>query len=205
MTRKERNDLSRARIIDVALREFGEKSYAEASINTICEQDGISKGNVYHYFTDKDTLYLSCVQECFDAIMAYVTAHLPPVGRGADRDLNAYFQVRQQFLAENPGYQGLFYQVSIAPPTHLREAVAKVRAEFDQFNINSFINILKKSKLRAGITLERVAEFHMAFQDTLLRSEQMRKATAQGLAAREGLSMQWLDVLLHGVISESDV
>lgn len=203
MTRKERNDLSRARIIDAALREFGEKSYAEASINTICEQDGISKGNVYHYFADKDTLYLACAQVCFDAIMSYLSANLPPVGQGVDYDLSAYFKVRQLFFEESPCYRGFFCQVSSTPPASLREALKEIRVPFDQFNIASFTAILKQAQLRPGVTLSEVAEIHMALQNALLSSEQMSRVAAGGVLARDALSFHWMDILLHGVIISS--
>lgn len=201
MKQEEKNRLMRAKIIDAALHEFGEKSYAEASINTICEQDGISKGNVYHYFTDKDTLYLACAQSCFDAILRHLRESLPPAGQGVDRDLSAYFKLRQRFFEDNPCYRGFFYQISSTPPFHLKEAVQEIRTPFDQFNIAAFTDVLKQAELRPGVTLSEVTEIHMALQNALLNSEQMRKVTADGVAAREALSLHWMDILLHGVIN----
>lgn len=202
MKQEEKNRLMRTKIIDAALREFSEKSYAEASVNTICDQNHISKGILYHYYENKDALYLACVEACFGAIMEHLSQNLPAVGQGADRDLSAYFEVRQRFLAENPSHQGLFYQVSIAPPYHLREAVAKTRAEFDRFNSDVFSAILQHTKLRPGVTLEEVAELHISLQNSLLGSERLRKATAEGVAAREALSLHWMDILLHGVVAQ---
>lgn len=201
MKQEEKNRLMRAKIIDAALREFGEKSFAEASVNTICDENHISKGILYHYYENKDALYLACVQACFEAIMEHLSQNLPAVGQGADRDLGVYFEIRQRFLAENPSYQGLFYQVSIAPPYHLREAVASARAEFDRFNSDTFAAILEHTKLRPGVTAEEMTEFHMALQNFLLGSERMREATKQGVDAREALSLHWMDILLHGVIA----
>ena len=54
MKQEERNRLKKEKILGAALREFGAKSFAEASVNTICGEDGISKGIIYHYYTDKD-------------------------------------------------------------------------------------------------------------------------------------------------------
>lgn len=47
-------------IITSALDIFGHASYQEGSINQIREKGQISKGIVYHYFRDKDELYLEC-------------------------------------------------------------------------------------------------------------------------------------------------
>ena len=53
MKREEKNNMTRQRIIDAALDEFGEKNYAEASLNTICTVGNISKGIIYQYYKDK--------------------------------------------------------------------------------------------------------------------------------------------------------
>ena len=59
MKRDEKNQQTRRRILDRALSEFSEKGYGGSSVNTICAVQGISKGIVYHYFENKDQLYLS--------------------------------------------------------------------------------------------------------------------------------------------------
>lgn len=72
MKRKEKNLQSRQRILEGALKEFSAKSYGEASLNNICNDNGMSKGIIYYYFKDKDELYLLCVKECFDALTSYL-------------------------------------------------------------------------------------------------------------------------------------
>lgn len=68
MRREERNALSKQKILEAALCEFGNNGYEKASLNTVCSACDISKGNIYHYFKDKDEIYLSCVKSCFDAL-----------------------------------------------------------------------------------------------------------------------------------------
>mgnify|MGYP002539826609 CR=1 FL=1 len=58
MKREEKNALSRQRILDAAMEEFSRNGYDGASLNTVCAEKGISKGIIYHYFKDKDELYL---------------------------------------------------------------------------------------------------------------------------------------------------
>lgn len=45
-------------IIRVAIEEFSNYSYSEASINQICKKGKIPKGSFYQYFPDKLTLYI---------------------------------------------------------------------------------------------------------------------------------------------------
>jgi AcrR family transcriptional regulator len=47
----------RARLVDEAIREFAERSYAEASLSQIVRRAGIAKGSLYQYFEDKLDLY----------------------------------------------------------------------------------------------------------------------------------------------------
>ena len=47
----------RDRIINSALREFSKNSYEKASTNTIVKNAGISKGALFHYFSNKQELY----------------------------------------------------------------------------------------------------------------------------------------------------
>lgn len=46
------------RIINAATKEFAEKGFLNASTNEIVKQAGISKGSLFHYFTNKKELYL---------------------------------------------------------------------------------------------------------------------------------------------------
>lgn len=47
----------RDRIINSALEEFSKNSFDKASTNNIVKNAGISKGLLYHYFTNKKSLY----------------------------------------------------------------------------------------------------------------------------------------------------
>ncbi|MFT4415936.1 TetR/AcrR family transcriptional regulator [Fredinandcohnia humi] len=48
----------RERILNAATKEFGEKGFGNASTNEIVMEAGISKGLLFHYFTNKKGLYL---------------------------------------------------------------------------------------------------------------------------------------------------
>lgn len=54
--RMPRGQETRERILSEALRLFGERGYARVSIEEIADAAGVTKGAVYHWFTDKDDL-----------------------------------------------------------------------------------------------------------------------------------------------------
>ena len=64
----------------------------------------ISKGIIYHYFKDKNELYLLCVEECFREVTAYLQEHTASSDGPAGKRLQDYFNARLRFFAENPLY-----------------------------------------------------------------------------------------------------
>lgn len=70
MRKEEKTRLRREKIITAALFEFATKGYKGFVINELCKVDGISKGVLYHNFSGKSDLYLTCVQESFEKALA---------------------------------------------------------------------------------------------------------------------------------------
>ena len=48
---------TRARLLDVALRLFAEKGYAQTSTREICVAAGVNAASIHYYFSDKAGLY----------------------------------------------------------------------------------------------------------------------------------------------------
>ncbi|MHB8850409.1 MAG: helix-turn-helix domain-containing protein, partial [Acidithiobacillus ferriphilus] len=48
----------RQRILAAAEKLFSDKAFDAVSMNAIALQAGISKANIYHYFPNKDALYI---------------------------------------------------------------------------------------------------------------------------------------------------
>ncbi|MDR2175471.1 MAG: TetR/AcrR family transcriptional regulator [Synergistaceae bacterium] len=64
IVRQERlDDAKRARLIDAAVEEFAERGFDAASYNKIIERSGLSKGTVYYYFDNKDSLLATVLEE----------------------------------------------------------------------------------------------------------------------------------------------
>jgi AcrR family transcriptional regulator len=63
----------RARLLDLGLSLFGERSYEEISIDDIAERAGMSKGLLYHYFKSKRGFYVATVRQAAKALVAHVT------------------------------------------------------------------------------------------------------------------------------------
>lgn len=61
--RKRQPDVTRARILEVAGREFVRCGYAASGLGGIVERAGLTKGALFHHFSDKRALGLAWVSE----------------------------------------------------------------------------------------------------------------------------------------------
>ena len=84
---------TRARLIAAARRAFGEKGYAEASMDDLTAQAGLTRGALYHHFGDKKGLLEAVILQ-IDSEMA---ARLEAISARAP-------SLWQAFLDENIGY-----------------------------------------------------------------------------------------------------
>lgn len=165
MKREEKTALSRQRILSAAMKEFSEKGYDGASLNTVCAEHNISKGIIYHYFKDKDELYISCVKECFDKLTACLRG-VPSSLNGTIEDrISSYFDARLRFFADNPLYMGIFAGACFNPIAALNDKIAEAKKEFDELNVSVLTELLKSVPLRNGLSVEMVVEDFRLYMD----------------------------------------
>jgi len=208
VTRKKKAALSRQGVIDAALEEFSNHGYQGASLNRVCQEKNISKGKIYHYFRDKDELYLVCVEECFDRLTAYLEV-LPETGElEIDKRLQIYFDARLNFFAENPIYLGVFRDVILNTPDHLKDKIVKIRRDFDTLNLKVFKSMLNQAPLREDLNIDGIVEFlkmymnffNMSFKD-VLSSDLSRE---EALKLHEERSHRQLNFMLYGILERGD-
>ena len=204
MKREEKNAMSRRKIMEAALQEFAVRGCDAASLNTICAENEISKGNVYHYFKDKDELYLLCVAECFDRLTDYMEDAVRELKGPVEERLSGYFDARLRFFVENPLCLGLFLQATLNTPSRLTSKVSASRARFAALNVAVLTGFLRDAKLRTGITLPQAVEsfrmymdyFNLYFKQALERDGD----EAEILRRHEEMCRRQLSIFLYGVI-----
>ena len=97
MKQEERTRITYEKILAGAIKEFGTKSYENASLNTICNENHIAKGLLYHNFKNKDDLYLQCVKICFHELVEYLRS-VPFSEENTIDSFKNLFQHRQIFF-----------------------------------------------------------------------------------------------------------
>jgi Transcriptional regulator len=65
MQREEKSERSRHAVLDSALRLFASQGYRATTMREIADEAGVSTGNVYHHFPDKETIFRELIDEYF--------------------------------------------------------------------------------------------------------------------------------------------
>jgi AcrR family transcriptional regulator len=65
MQREEKSERSRRAVLDAALHLFAPQGYRATTMREIAERAGVSTGNVYHHFPDKERIFRELIDEYF--------------------------------------------------------------------------------------------------------------------------------------------
>lgn len=85
---RRRNGLSRDKILTVATGLFAERGFAGVSIRDIAGACGIGIPSIYHFFGDKDSLYVSCCQQIFGEVETLIRESFEKAASAKDRVRN---------------------------------------------------------------------------------------------------------------------
>lgn len=85
MQQEERSERSRAALLEAALSLFSRQGYRATSVRDIAESAGTSTGSVYHHFRDKEAIFLTLLDQFWDAsvkpdfplVRAFDEGHFP--------------------------------------------------------------------------------------------------------------------------------
>lgn len=100
------HDEKRANILKIAARLFAEQGYARASMSQVAKDCGISKANIYHYYSSKDALL-------FDILDTYLSTLRDRI-MGLDLDgLDPSEQLGRIVVETLQSYQGMDHEHKI--------------------------------------------------------------------------------------------
>ena len=164
MKREEKNQMTKRKIVESALREFSKNGYRGCSVNDICKNGGVSKGIVYHYFETKEELYLVCVEECFTLLAQFIGEDLIEWNGNKEEGLDEYFRRRELFFYQNPKYKNIFTEAVVFPSTNLKEGIKEKISLFEDLNKKILKRMIANVQLRAGLDIEDVLDVFQDYQ-----------------------------------------
>jgi len=205
LNREEQNKISRERILIASLKEFGEKDYSQASINNICKNNEISKGLLFHYYKNKDELFLMCVENLFVDLSNYLNNNDKIIYSNAEEILKKYLEKRFEFFNEFLYYEQIFYTAVFNPPKHLVQKIQMLKEILDETNKDFLREIIINLDLKPDIIIEDVIEviigcwsyLHVKIQYVNLQQEG-EKSVDLKMYIKEFVKM--INMILYGIV-----
>lgn len=206
MKREEKVQCSKERIMCAAMDEFSLKSYDAASLNAICNEHGIAKGLIYHYFGSKDDLYLCCVKTCFVKFTSFLSKETYDFSN-FDHGMNQYLARRFLFFRTYPQEGRLFFYTVLQPPKHLTSQIQVLKGSFDVQCLHYYKAALEHITLRQGITEQSALEYFMLFQELFNGYFQKQIGNDADLNSlmqiHENQLSNMLNLMLYGIAKEN--
>jgi AcrR family transcriptional regulator len=152
MNQEARSERSRAQILEAALKLFSSFGYHGTSMRDIAEEAGVSTGNVYHQFPDKESLFRALLDQYFDALAQPDFPFNKALAAGAfPNDLETLARAARESVAQYRRHVSLIYvDVVEFDGSHIRKFYSDMASRFAAFLEGNQQN-LELGQLRDGV------------------------------------------------------
>jgi len=154
MNQLERSERSRAQILDTALKLFAHHGYGATSVRDIAAEAGLSKGNVYHHFPDKESIFRALLDRYFDAMSTPDFPFNKALASGTfPENLEQMGKAARETVKEYRDYVALIYvDVVEFDGNHIRKFYAEMAKRFVTFMKSHGMEEELKAKLQDGLS-----------------------------------------------------
>lgn len=150
------------KILSAAVEEFAENGYHNASTNRIAARAGVSKGIIFHYFTNKKNLYLVALDTCLEKMKKMFEEHFRSChGKDIFEKLRLWAYKKMQISVEYPVLSKFLVSV-IELPEDLRDGVMAKIQTLQQNIIENVFRDFEELKLRKGLSHQDAMKFVLA-------------------------------------------
>ncbi len=154
MNQEERSEKSKHQILDAALKLFSHKGYGATSVRDISEEAGLSKGNVYHHFPDKEAIFRALLDRYFLAMSQPDFPFNRALASGTfPENLENIGHAIREVVRDYREYALLIYvDVVEFDGTHIRKFYENMANRFDAFIKATGMEGELQSKLATGLS-----------------------------------------------------
>lgn len=184
---------TRARILEAATEEFSLRGLAGARVDAIAERAGANKRMLYHYFGNKEDLFLAVMEHTYDHIRAQEEAlHLDDLA--PTQAMRRFVRFTFRYFVGNPHFIPLLNSENLHRARHIRRS-PRVKA-INSPVIAALGRVLRRGRadglFRAGVdpvqlylSIAGVCYFYFSNIHTLSTIFDRDLLSAPALAARE--------------------
>ncbi len=147
-----KSERSQTAILQAALRLFPRQGYRGTSIREIAAEAGLSTGNVYHHFPDKEALFRTLLDQYFQAIDSPDFPFNKALAAGAfPDDLEALARATEESVLSYRPYVALIYiDVVEFEGTHIRKFYSEMSDRFNSVLSRNFPGDTLTDRLAPG-------------------------------------------------------
>lgn len=208
MKREIKSKISKEKILQASLKEFGEKDFSTASVNSICKNNDISKGMLFHYYKNKDELFLMCVEKLFIDLSEYINCNYKISSESIEKNITEFMKQRFVFFENFPCFKQIFFTATFNPPSHLIHEISILRRPIIKVNRDFWYEVVRHLDLKASIDIDEVIEMiigigdylHMKIQGSISKSD-FEEMNISDWYSKEYSKM--IDMLLYGIVKRN--
>src|SRR3990172_10829218 len=154
MNQQERSEKSRAQILEAALKLYSHQGYRGTSIREVAELAGVSTGNVYHQFPDKEAIFNALLDEYWRAIAAPdFPLNKALAERAFPDDLEALGRAARESVKRYRAHVALIYvDVVEFEGRHIRKFYSDMARRYEAFVNSHPGKAALQKKLRPGVS-----------------------------------------------------
>jgi len=154
MQQEERSERSRGQILDAALKLFSHRGYGATSVRDIAEAASVSKGNVYHHFPDKESIFRALLDQYFQAMSTPDFPFNKALAKGTfPENLEDLGKAARETVRAYREYVALIYvDVVEFDGSHVRKFYEEMATRFESFMRAHGMEDELKHKLADGLS-----------------------------------------------------
>ena len=154
MIQGERTKRARAQILDAALKLFAHRGYGATTVREIAEAAGLSHGNVYYHFPEKEVIFRALLQRYMDALSQPDFPFNRVLASGTFPDnLEELGAVIRDMVRDHREYVALVYvDVVEFDGEHIRKFYSGMAVGFQQFLKEHQMEGPLRKRLQQGIS-----------------------------------------------------
>jgi AcrR family transcriptional regulator len=154
MIQKERSGRSREQILDAALRLFAHQGYRGTNLREVASAAGLSTGNVYHLFPDKEAIFRALLERYFAILASPEYPFNKALAEGAfPDDLEKLGRAARESVALYRDYVALVYvDVVEFEGSHIRRFYSEMAQRFEGFLATNPLGRNLALRLRPGVS-----------------------------------------------------
>lgn len=169
---KEEAEITRQTVMEAALKVFSRMGYATARLEDIAEEAGVTRGAIYHHFSNKRDLYLTMLEEMWMRVMPVMMSAVDEGGTPL-QILRRSFGRKLRYAEEDELWRAIneLYLLKTALLPELEEALQKKRdGMFQAFQMIEQIicQAIEQGEVRPDVDARKAAIAYYGLQDGLL-------------------------------------